>query len=58
MGIYNSREYAKLQDMFNPSEMVCARILYNMVWRGDMSIKSKELPEALKRKATKRRERA
>ena len=38
--------------------MVCTRTLYNMVWRGDVSIKPTELPEALKRKATKHREMA
>ena len=50
--------YAKLHDLFEATEMVCTRTLYNMVWRGDVSIKPTELPEALKRKATKRRERA
>ena len=50
--------YAKLHDLFEATEMVCTRTLYNMVWRGDVSIKPTELPEALKRKATKHREMA
>lgn len=49
---------AKLHDLFEATEMVCTRTLYNMVWRGDVSIKPTELPEALKRKATKHREMA
>ena len=48
----------KLHDLFEATEMVCTRTLYNMVWRGDVSIKPTELPEALKRKATKHREMA
>ena len=51
-------EYAKLHNLFDASEMVCTRTFYNMVWRRDVSIRPTELPEALKRKATKRRERA
>mgnify|MGYP000982180422 FL=1 len=36
---------AKLHDLFEATEMVCTRTLYNMVWRGDVSIKPTELPE-------------
>ena len=35
--------------------MVCSRTLYNMVWKGRLSIQPTELPEALKRKAKKHR---
>ena len=35
--------------------MVCSRTLYNMVWKGHLSIQPMELPEALKRKAKKHR---
>lgn len=47
--------YAKLHHLFEPSEMVCSRTLYNMVWNGQLSIHPTELPEALKRKTKKRR---
>ena len=47
--------YAKLHHLFEPSEMVCSRTLYNMVWNGHESIHPTELPEALKRKTKKRR---
>ena len=47
--------YAKRHDLFEPSEMVCSRTLYNMVWKGHLSIQPMELPEALKRKAKKHR---
>ena len=30
--------YAKLHHLFEPSEMVCSRTLYNMVWKGQLSI--------------------
>ena len=30
--------YAKLHHLFEPSEMVCSRTLYNMVWNGQLSI--------------------
>ena len=29
--------YAKLHDLFEATEMVCTRTLYNMVWRGDVN---------------------
>lgn len=45
--------YAKLHDLFKPSEMVCSRTLYNMVWKGHLCIHPTELPEALKRKTKK-----
>ena len=48
-------EYAKRHDLFEPSEMGCSRTLYNMVWKGHLSIQPMELPEALKRKAKKHR---
>lgn len=35
--------------------MGCSRTLYNMVWKGHLSIQPMELPEALKRKAKKHR---
>lgn len=47
--------YAKRHSLFEPSEMVCSRTLYNMVWKGHLSIQPMELPEALKRKAKKHR---
>ncbi len=47
--------YAKLHHLFEPSQMVCSRILYNMVWNGQLPIHPTELPEALKRKTKKRR---
>ena len=47
--------YAKLHHLFEPSQMVCSRTLYNMVWNGHLSIQPMELPEALKRKAKKHR---
>ncbi len=47
--------YAKRLGLFEPSEMVCSRTLYNMVWKGCLSIQPTELPEALKRKAKKHR---
>lgn len=43
--------YAKRHDLFEPSEMVCSHTLYNMVWKGHLSIQPMELPEALNRKA-------
>ena len=45
--------YAKRHNLFESSEMVCSRTLYNMVWNGRLSIRPTELPEALKRKAKK-----
>ena len=47
--------YAKLHHLFEPSQMVCSRTLYNMVWNGQLPIHPTELPEALKRKTKKRR---
>jgi len=47
--------YGKRHGLFKPSEMVCSRTLYNMVWNGHLSIQPMELPEALKRKAKKHR---
>lgn len=47
--------YARLHALFDPSEMVCTRSLYNMVWSGHLCIRPTELPEALKRKTTKPR---
>ncbi|MEI3428518.1 MAG: IS30 family transposase [Christensenellales bacterium] len=37
--------YGKRHGLFKPSEMVCSRTLYNMVWNGHLSI-SDELPGA------------
>ncbi|MFR3367035.1 MAG: hypothetical protein ACLTR4_07515 [Gallintestinimicrobium sp.] len=37
--------YAKRHSLFEPSEMVCSRTLYNMVWKGHLSIQPMELPE-------------
>lgn len=45
--------YAKRHNLFESSEMVCSRTLYNMVWNGHLSIRPTELPDALKRKAKK-----
>ena len=39
--------YGKRHGLFKPSEMVCSRTLYNMVWNGHLSIQPMELPEAL-----------
>ena len=47
--------YAKLHALFDPSEMVCTRTLYSMVWTGRLCIRPTELPEALKRKMNKPR---
>lgn len=47
--------YTKLHHLFEPSQMVCSRTLYNMVWNGQLPIHPTELPEALKRKTKKRR---
>lgn len=41
----------RLHVLFDPSEMVCTRTPYNMVWSGRLCIRPTELPEALKRKA-------
>lgn len=49
--------YAKRHNLFAPSERVCSRTLYNMVWKGCISIQPTELPEALKRKAKRSHER-
>ncbi|EJW96756.1 integrase core domain protein, partial [gut metagenome] len=45
--------YAKLHRLFAPSEMVCSRTLYNWVWANLIPLKVMELPEALRRKASK-----
>lgn len=47
--------YARLHGLFQPSEMVCSRTLYNMVWNGCLPLQPTELPEALKRKTKKHR---
>ena len=47
--------YARLHGLFQPSEMVCSRTLYNMVWNGCLPLHPTELPEALKRKTKKHR---
>lgn len=49
--------YAKLHHLFEPSEMVCSRTLYNMVWADLLPIKITELPEALKCSTRKSRNR-
>jgi len=49
--------YARLHRMFREDEMVCTRTLYNMVWAGLLPITPTELPEALKRKIKKPRDR-
>lgn len=45
--------YAKLHHLFEPSEMVCSRTLYNWVWANLLPLKVLELPEALRRKTSK-----
>ncbi len=45
--------YAKLLGLFEPSEMVCTRTLYNWVWKGLLPIKAVDLLEATGRKASK-----
>ena len=42
--------YARKHNLFPPSEMVCAKTLYNEIWAGNIDISVIELPEALKRK--------
>ena len=41
--------YAKLHHLFEPSEMVCSRTLYNWVWSNELPLKVTELPDALRR---------
>ena len=36
--------YAKLHHLFEPSQMVCSRTLYNMVWNGQLSIHQRNSP--------------
>lgn len=48
---------AKRQCLFAENEMVCTHTLYNMVWDGLLPIKVTELPEALKRKGRKSKDR-
>ena len=48
---------AKRQCLFSENEMVCTHTLYNMVWDGLLPIKVTELPEALKRKGRKSKDR-
>lgn len=45
--------YAKLHHLFDASEMVCSRTLYNWVWANLIPLKVMELPEALRRKTSK-----
>lgn len=45
--------YAKLHHLFEPSEMVCSRTLYNWVWKGLIPLKVTELPDALRRSTSK-----
>lgn len=49
--------YARLHQMFREDEMVCTRTLYNMVWAGLLPITPTELPEALKRKTKRPKDR-
>ena len=49
--------YAKLHRLFPKEEMVCTRTLYNLAWSGLLPLQITELPEALKRKAGKSRDR-
>ena len=49
--------YAKRMNLFPASEMVCTKTLYNMTWAGKLPITLFELPEALKRKSARHRER-
>ena len=49
--------YAKRMKLFSPSEMVCTKTLYNMAWAGKLPVTLFELPEVLKRKSTRHRER-
>jgi IS30 family transposase len=49
--------YAKRQKLFRADEMVCTRTLYNMVWADLLPVKVTELPEALKRRPRKRKDR-
>ena len=45
--------YAKLHRLFEPSEMVCSRTLYNWVWANLLPLKVTELPDALRRNTSK-----
>ena len=44
---------AKLRRLFEPSEMVCSRTLYNWVWANLLPLKVMDLPDALRRKISK-----
>ena len=44
---------AKLRRLFEPSEMVCSRTLYNWVWANLLPLKVMDLPDALRRKVSK-----
>ena len=48
---------AKREHLFEPSEMVCTRTLYDMAWSGLLPIHILELPQAVKHRAKKRRSR-
>ena len=45
--------YAKLHGLFKESELVCTRTLYNELWAGRLTLTLFEMPEVLKRKRHK-----
>lgn len=49
--------YAKRQHLFSKNTMVCTHTLYNMAWAGLLPIQITELPETLKRKPKKAKDR-
>lgn len=49
--------YAQRKHLFAENEMVCTHTLYNMAWAGLLPIQITELPEALKRKSRKTKNR-
>ena len=49
--------YARLHRLFQESELVCTRTLYNELWAGRLTLTLFEMPEILKRKRHKRKTR-
>lgn len=45
--------YAKLHGLFKESELVCTKTLYNELWAGRLTLTLFEMPEVLKRKSRK-----
>ena len=45
--------YARVHDLFPSEDIICTKSFYNAVWRGLISLKPSDLPEALSRKPKK-----